>query len=148
MNQRKAKELAARALKVGVTKIYIDPSNVKKVDDAMTSEDVKGLISERVIRKKRINEQSKGRTRILKEKKAKGRKRGKGKRKGTKKARVQKKETWIKKVRAQRTLLKEMKTTNPEQVNSIGYSKLYKRIKGNYFKGKKYLKEFIEGGKQ
>ncbi|MDD3159698.1 MAG: 50S ribosomal protein L19e [Candidatus ainarchaeum sp.] len=148
MNQKKAKELSARILKIGVSKIYIDPAKTQKVDEAMTAEDIKGLISERIVRKRRENAQSKGRARILKAKKLKGRKSGKGKRKGTKKARTEKKATWMNRVRAQRKLLKELKVSNPTAVAKVGYSKLYKMVKGNYFKGKKYLQEFIEGGKQ
>jgi large subunit ribosomal protein L19e len=148
MELRKAKELAAGILKVGVTKIYIDPTQNAKVKEAMTKDDIRGLIAERVIKKRQNNYQSKSKSKVLKEKKQKGRKRGSGKRKGTKRTRNEKKSTWIKKVRAQRRTLKELKESNPEAVKEKGYSKIYKKIKGNYFKGKKYLVEYIEGVKK
>lgn len=147
MKLEKAKDLAAQILKVGITKIYIDPNQTNKVKEAMTKDDIRSLIAERVIKKRQINQQSKARSKILKEKKQKGRKKGKGKRKGTKKARTEKKKSWISRVRAQRRTLKELKKTNPEQVKEKGYSNIYKKIKGNYFKGKNYLKKFIEGVK-
>ena len=147
MDLRKAKELAARLMKVGVTKIYIDPTNIKKVDEAMTKDDIRGLIAERIVKKRQDNYQSKGKARILAEKKKKGRKRGTGKRKGTKKTRNEKKHTWIVKVRAQRRTLKEIKERNPNAVKEKGYSNIYRKIKGNYFKGKKYLQEYVEGKK-
>ncbi len=148
MNGKKAKELAAIILKCGVGKIYLDPTQMNKINEAMTKDDVRGLIADRIIKKRQDNYQSKGRTRELKIKRKKGRKRGFGKRKGTKKARVGKKETWIKKVRAQRAMLNELKKENPEAVKAVGYSNVYKKIKGGFFKGKKYLKEYVEGGKK
>ena len=48
-------------------------------------------------------------------------------------------------------MLKELKKSNPKEVERIGYSKLYKMVKGNYFRGKNYLKAFVlgkEGSKQ
>lgn len=148
MNLKKAKELAARILKVGVNRIYIDPANLKKVEEAMTKDDVRGLIAERIVKKRKTNYQSKGRTRLAKAQRQKGRRRGKGKRKGTKNTRVDKKSNWMHKVRAQRAMLQELKKTNPSAVEEKGYGTLYKRIKGNFFKGKNYLKEYVEGGKK
>ena len=148
MDLNKAREMAAKLMKVGVGKIYFDPTNLAKISEAMTKDDVRGLIADRIIKKRQDNSQSKGRTRKLKESKRKGRKRGKGKRKGTKKTRTEKKKTWINRVRAQRRTLKELRVENPEAVKEKGYSNTYRKIKGNYFKGKKYLREYIEGGKQ
>ncbi|MBT4870616.1 MAG: 50S ribosomal protein L19e [Candidatus Diapherotrites archaeon] len=148
MELNKAKEIAATLMKVGVGKIYLDPKNASKIKEAMTKDDIRGLIADRIIKKRQDNSQSKGRTRKLKVQKQKGRKRGKGKRKGTKKTRTEKKKTWINKVRAQRRTLKEIRAENPDAVAEKGYSNVYKKIKGNYFKGKKYLREYIEGGKQ
>jgi large subunit ribosomal protein L19e len=145
MENRKAKELAAKILKVGVSKIYITPEETAKVKEAMTKDDVRELIANRIIKKRQDNQQSKGRARTLKKQKQKGRKRGYGKRTGTKKTRTEKKKTWMKKVRAQRRTLKELKEKNPEAVKKIGYSNLYKKIKGGFFRGKKYLQEYIEG---
>ncbi|MDD4250730.1 MAG: 50S ribosomal protein L19e [Candidatus ainarchaeum sp.] len=148
MELKKAKELAAIILKVGVGKIHIDPKQEKKVSEAMTKDDIRGLIAERIIKKRQTNEQSKGRVRKAKEQRKKGRKRGQGKRKGTKKTRIEKKKTWMNKVRAQRRTLLELKKDNPKAVEEKGYSNLYKKIKGGFFKGKKYLKDYVEGGKQ
>ncbi|NMA44227.1 MAG: 50S ribosomal protein L19e [Candidatus Diapherotrites archaeon] len=148
MDLKKAKELAARILKVGVNRIYIDPTNLKKVEEAMTKDDIRGLIAERIIKKRKTNNQSKGRTRTATLQRQKGRRRGKGKRKGTKNTRVDKKSNWMHKVRAQRKMLQELKKTNPKAVEEKGYGNLYKKIKGNFFRGKNYLKEYVEGVKK
>jgi len=148
MELNKAKELAAQVLKVGKGKVYINPKEVTKIKDAMTKDDIRGLIADRIIKKRQDNSQSKGRTRVLKDKKKRGRKKGRGKRTGTKKTRTEKKKRWMNKVRAQRRTLRELKESNPEAVKEKNYSDVYKKIKGNFFKGKKYLTEYIEGGKR
>jgi large subunit ribosomal protein L19e len=131
------KKIASELLKVGVTRIWINPEEESKVKEAMTKEDVRELIKNGVIKKKKLKEQSRGRARILHEKKRKGRKRGRGKRKGTRKARVKRKEFWVKNVRAQRKKLKELKLKG--LVKGKDYGEIYRKIKGNYFKGKKYV---------
>jgi len=44
-------------------------------------------------------------------------------------------------------MLKTLQKEHPKEVAKIGYRTLYKRIKGGYFKGKKYLKTAVEGKK-
>ncbi len=54
----------------------------------------------------------------------------------------------MKNVRSQRKMLKKLKKENSKDVAKIGYRTLYKRVKGGYFKGKKYLKAAVEGKKR
>ena len=146
MDPRKARELAAGIMKCGENRIYISPDGLTKVAEAMTKDDMRQLIAERVVKKRAAVDQSRGRARILKAQRLKGRRRGQGKRTGTKKVRGEQRNTWINKVRSQRAMLKELRKTNPAAVEAKGYGKTYRRIKGNYFKGKNYVKEYIEGG--
>ena len=147
MRQDKVKEMAAVILKCGKNIIWFDPKEGDKIKSVMTKDDIRELIKEGVIKKSGKNSQSRARARKLHEKKKKGRKRGKGKRKGTKKARIGKKPTWMKNVRSQRKMLKQLQKETPKAVKKIGYRTLYKRVKGGYFKGKKYLKAAVEGKK-
>ncbi|MBN2127043.1 MAG: 50S ribosomal protein L19e [Candidatus Diapherotrites archaeon] len=146
MNLTQIKRIAAQILKVGETKIWINPEKTKEAKEAMTKEDVRGLIKEKIVLKRKENLQSRGAARILKEKKKKGRKKGKGKKTGTKKARAKKKESWMKNVRAQRKTLKKMKEEGIK--TEIPYREIYNRIKGGYFKGKKYISALEKGGKK
>jgi large subunit ribosomal protein L19e len=148
MNLSKAKELAAVLLKVGKGRIWINPEQNKKVEEAMTKDDIRALIAERIIKKRASTEQSRSRARVLAEKRTKGRRRGTGKRTGTKKTRLNKKSSWMGKVRVQRALLKQMRKENPEKFVEESYAKVYRKIKGNYFKGKKYLQAYIDGVKK
>jgi len=142
MNELKAKKLAARILKAGESKIWINPEMLAKVREAMTKEDLRALIKEGVVRKRHDQEQSRGRARVLIAKRRKGRKRGKGKRTGTKKARKEGKRTWIKNVRAQRRVLGELKQSGAKFKRPA--REIYLMIKGNYFRGKNYIKQMVE----
>lgn len=147
MDLNKVRRLAMNILNVGETKIWLDPSKEQQIKEAMTKDDVRGLIAERIIRKKQDSFQSKGRTRSLKEKKKKGRKKGQGKRTGTKKARVKKKAKHINAVRAQRRVLKDLKEKEPELFKTVKYSSMYKKIKSGFFKGKKYVESAVREAK-
>ena len=147
MDPRKARELAARVMKCGENRIFISPDGLAKVAEAMTKDDIRQLIAERVIKKRPYVDQSMGRARFLRAQRRKGRRRGRGKRTGTKKVRTERKSAWMNRVRAQRRTLKELRKTNPEAVKEKGYGDIYRKIKGNYFKGKNYVKEYVEGGK-
>ncbi len=142
MELGKIKRLSARLLKVGETRIWINPSETEKIGEALTKEDVRGLIADGLIKARKQAGTSRARAKKLQEKKKKGLKRGQGKRTGTKNARANKKRTWIKNVRAQRKTLKKMKKDEVKLKKS--YSKIYKMIKGGYFKGKKYLETMTE----
>ena len=144
MREEKIRKIAAEILKAGKNRVWIDSEQRESVKEAITREDVRGLIAEGIIKKIIVNVQSKGRTRKLKAKKAKGQRKGPGSRKGTKKSRTEKKKRWASKVRAQRKRLKELKKEEKKSVEEIGYHRLYKMVKGNYFKGKRYLERYVK----
>jgi len=139
------RRIAAKILNTGISKVWIDSSQAAKAREAITAEDVRELVKKGIVKKKRPSFQSKGRARVLKAQKRKGRKKGFGKRKGKAKARMRKKETWTKRVRALRRKWKELK--KQESLEGKEFSKAYRLIKGNYFKGRKQLEEFIKTGK-
>ncbi len=149
MKLTQIKRIASQLLKTGENKIWINPEKTSQVKEAMTKEDVRGLIKEKIILKKKTNAQSRGKARVLQEKKKKGRKKGRGKRTGTKKARTNKKKKWIRNVRAQRKTLKKIKKEGKE--TETPYRTIYNRIKGGYYKGKKYVEALVKktkGGKK
>jgi len=146
MQLNKIRRMGAEILKTGKSKVWFEPESGDKIREAMTKDDVRELIRQGLIRERKEQMHSKARARILKEKKRKGRKRGFGKRTGSKKARVKEKTSWIKRVRAQREKLKELKDKGV--VNPKAYRKLYKMIKGNYFKGKKYIELAVKEKKK
>ncbi len=137
MELGKVKQLAARTYGVGVSRVKImDPEQAK---DVITREDVRNLVKKGVIVITKKKGTSRGRARILEKKRKKGRRRGPGSRKGKRTARKPKKEQWMERVRALRKVLKEIRPEN--------YRKLYRMVKGGYFKSKKHLLNYIRGVK-
>ena len=145
MDLKKIRAIAQRLLGTGTSKVWFDPKQIEKIQEAMTTDDIRTLIKDGVVRKKKTLLHSRGSARILHAKKRRGRKRGHGKRTGTKKARLQRKTNWIKNVRAQRQYLCSLK--KEKKVSGEQYSKIYKLIKGGYFKGKKYIDAYVKGTK-
>ena len=146
MKLNKLKDFASKVMNKSKHKLIIDQDkyleNKDTVDKAITKADVKEIVKSGVIRKKPDTGHSRGNARILLEKKKLKRKRGPGKRKGTPKAR-NKTNVYNLKVRGLRKKLRELR--DQDKLNGKNYNTLYRRIKGNYFKGKKHLEEYVNG---
>ncbi|MEM2136406.1 MAG: 50S ribosomal protein L19e [Candidatus Methanomethylicia archaeon] len=127
---RSIRRMAAEILKVGENRVWIDPENIDRVMEAITREDVKELIKDRVIRKR----PEKGISR-----KRKSKRKGPGSRKGS---RIEDKVKWIMKVRAQRRFIKNLR--KKRIINKTAYRKLYRMIKGNAFDSISQIKSYIE----
>src|SRR5437870_12646814 len=109
------KRLAARILKVGNTKVWLDPSQKKDIDADITSADIKKLIQKGYIKKLP--------TKIKFVKTKQKRKRKAGSRKGSKFSIVTSKRKWIQTVRPLRSMLKEMR--KEKQIESKDYKTIY-----------------------
>lgn len=147
MKLPKAKEISAELMNCGKGRVWINPENTKEIKESITKEDIRGLITQQIIKKRQDNFQSTAKANELREKKKQGRKKGQGKRKGTKKTRVNARKQWQSKVRTLRKKLKELKISEAKKVVQAGYKKVYKMIKGNYFKGKNDLQRYIDAVK-
>ncbi|MBU5575289.1 MAG: 50S ribosomal protein L19e [Candidatus Aenigmatarchaeota archaeon] len=126
------RKIAAKILKCGISKVWIDPKNLDKVNAAITRKDIKRLIEEGIIKKRKEK---------IKASKSKSKRQGLGSRKGKKHARLPsgKKTQWLKIVRPQRKLLSELK---PELEKGV-YREIYKKIKGNMFRSKAHLLSYL-----
>lgn len=142
MNLTPQKRIAAKILGVGVKRVWIDPDIEEDLSLALTREDVRKLISDRVIRKKNVKGVSKGRTRLIKIQKRRGQRRGHGKRKGRTGARQPSKMNWINKVRSQRRYLRGLRDN--QLISPAQYRKLYVKVKGNSYRSVTHLRNAIE----
>ncbi len=140
MRESKIKEKVASMLGVGKKRVWIDPSRLEEVKEAMTRDDLRRLIERGVIRILPKGGQSTARAKVLKIKKRKGRRRGPGSRKGS---RVDEKREWIKRVRALRRALRILRgkgIITPSQ-----YRELYRKVKGGHIRSKSHLAEIVRG---
>ncbi|MEM5790956.1 MAG: 50S ribosomal protein L19e [Candidatus Aenigmatarchaeota archaeon] len=127
------KKLAARILKVGKSRIWLDPEKKKEIEEAITRADVKKLIQKGYI--KVLSEK-------IKREEGKRRKKGIGSRKGKKYSKFSKKERWVSTVRALRNFLKELKKKN--MITQETFKKTYRLVKGGMFRSKSHLKVYLE----
>jgi large subunit ribosomal protein L19e len=138
----KQKRIAAKVLRVGEGKVWIDPEATGDVADAITREDVRDLIEKGIIKVKQKKGVSRGRARVRANQKALGRRKGHGSRKGAKGARANKKKQWITKIRALRRRLKELR--EDDYVDKTIYRKLYNKANGGEFRTVGHLNEYIK----
>ncbi len=122
------KKLAAKILKVGESRVWLDPEHLKDIKNAITRADIRRLILKGWI--KALPEK-------VKMKKERRKKRNVGKRKGKKHSIVPKKRVWINRVRPQRRLIKELK--EQKKISSADYRKLYRLVKSGMFRSRAHL---------
>ena len=135
------RRLASEVLDVGIGKVYIDPERMEDVKQAITRQDIRSLIRDGAIKKKPEKGSSRGRIRKRIIQRRKGRQKGPGHRKGTWNARYPKKKRWMNRIRAQRKFLKLMKEKSV--LGGSDYRKLYRRVKGGFFRSVAHLKLHI-----
>ncbi|BAI62311.1 50S ribosomal protein L19e [Methanocella paludicola SANAE] len=135
------KRLAAALLKVGVTRVWMDPEKLEDIATAITREDIRGLIEAGTVKRRPKVGISRGRARARDIKRAKGHRKGHGSRRGAAGARAPKKEQWMRKIRAQRKVLREMR--EEKTIDAHNYRILYRKAKGGEFRNVAHLKSYI-----
>jgi len=136
------KRLAASILKVGLTRVWMDPEKLEDIATAITREDLRKLVEEGIIKRRAIIGISRGRARARDIKRAKGHRKGQGSRRGAAGARAPKKEQWMRKIRAQRKVLKAMRD-DEKTIDAHTYRILYRKAKGGEFRNVAHLKSYI-----
>jgi large subunit ribosomal protein L19e len=115
--------LAAQILKVGQNRVWIDPQRMDDVEAAITREEVRKLIHEKVITSLPVKGVSRARAKTIQEKKRRGRRKGAGSKTGAGHAKISKKEAWMSRIRSLRKRLRELKSTRIITVTT--YRKMY-----------------------
>lgn len=142
MDLKSQKTIAARILKCGKTRVWIDPVRIGDVSEAITGSDIRRLIDEGAIKKIQKQGVSSFRKRKIMRQKKKGRRKGVGSRKGSLGTRLNKKDVWMKRIRSLRKLLKQLRNEN--KIEKKTYRNLYMKTKSGFFRSKAHLMNYIE----
>lgn len=138
MSLKTVKRIAAEIAGVGKSRVKIlDPA---RASEALTREDVRGLMQQKAIVIVQAKGVGRGKARLRKKRERMGRGRGVASRHGTMFARMPRKERWARQVRALRRVLQAQK----KRLRKGSYQQVYAMIKGNAFKDKKHFMAFLQ----
>jgi large subunit ribosomal protein L19e len=141
LSLKSQRRLAAEILKVGESRVWIDPERIDYVEAAITREEIRKLIHEKVVRALPQKGVSRARARVLKEKRKRGLRRGPGGKSGSARAKISKKQAWINQIRPLRKRLRELKDSRA--ITETVYRKLYDMSESGVFESKADLERYI-----
>ena len=136
------KRLAAEILKIGTTRVWIDPEDMDIVSSAITREEIRKLIHEGSIAKLPKTGISRGRKRTRRKELLAGRHKGPGSKKGGIKPG---KKVWVIKIRSIRRRLRALR--DKRFITTSDYRHLSLMSKGGSFRSAAHLDEYIEAHK-
>ena len=123
-NLTSQRRLASQILKIGKNRVWINPEFMDDVETAITREEVRKLIHERVIISMPEKGVSRSRAKVIRAKKAKGRRSGPGSITGAGFAKVTQKQAWMIRIRSLRRKLRELKAART--ITEETYSQYYR----------------------
>ncbi len=123
-NLSSQRRLASQILKIGQNRVWINPERMSDVEGAITREEIKKLIHEKVIVSLPEKGVSRSRAKIIRGKKRLGRRSGPGSITGAGYAKVTQKDAWMIKIRSLRRKLRELKASRI--ITEETYSQYYR----------------------
>ena len=142
MSLKSQRRLAAEIMKVGENRVWIDPERIDYVEAAITREEIKKLIHEKVVRSIPEKGISRARARVFAEKRKKGLRRGPGGKSGPARSKITKKQAWMSRIRPVRRRLRELKDSRA--ITESVYRKMYDMSESGVFESKAELERYIK----
>jgi len=133
------KRLAAQLLKVGKTRVWVDPEDTDRVSSAITRDEIRKLIHQGSIKKLPEVGISRGRKRVRSQELLAGRHKGPGSTKGKV---HQSKRRWVVRIRSIRRRLRSLR--DKRFITTQVYRKLSLMAKGGTFRSAAHLDEYID----
>jgi|SRR5512143_910951 large subunit ribosomal protein L19e len=118
------RRLASQILKIGQNRVWINPEHMTDVEGAITREEVRKLIHEKIIVSLPVKGVSRSRAKSIRGKKKLGRRSGPGSVTGAGYAKVTQKEAWMIRIRALRRKLRELKASRV--ITEATYTQYYR----------------------
>jgi large subunit ribosomal protein L19e len=125
LNLKSQRRLAAEILKIGESRVWIDPERIDYVEAAITREEIR----------------SRARARVFAEKRKKGLRRGPGGKSGSARSKISKKQAWMNQIRPLRKRLRVLKDTR--SITESVYRKLYDMSESGVFESNADLERYI-----
>ena len=134
--------MASRILGIGQNRVWIDPARVEDVEGAITREEVRKLIHEKIIKTLPEKGVSRSRAKAVLEKKRKGRRKGPGSHVGSAHAGVSKKDAWVLKIRSLRKKLRALKASRV--ITEKTYTQYYRMAGSGRFSSVADLERYLK----
>ena len=141
MNLASKRRIVANILNVGLDRVWLDPSKIKSIKDAITRDDLRKLVSDGTILVKQREGVSRSRARKIILQRRKGRRSGSGARKGSATSRLGRKEKWVNGIRAQRILFSDL--LGNKVISRETYRHLRVKAKGGFFRSTRHIKLYL-----
>ena len=142
MSLKSQRRLAADILKVGEGRVWIDPERIDYVETAITREEIRKLIHEKVVKSLPEKGVSRARARVLAKKRKKGLRRGPGGKSGSARSKISKKQAWMNRIRPLRKRMCELKDSRA--ITESSYRKLYDMSESGVFESKADFERYIK----
>ena len=126
------KRLAAKILKCGENRVWVNPDYIDEIASSVQADDIREFIEEGLIRAKEIKGTYRVRARTRLEQRRKGRQKGQGKGMGTANARNPRKNRWMRTIRSQRKALKDLREVS--EITDSEYRRYYLKAKGGSYR--------------
>jgi large subunit ribosomal protein L19e len=136
------KRVVASILKCGVNRVWFDPDRLTDIENAISREDLRGLVTDGAIKARQKRGVSRGRARAKIAKRSYGHCKGPGRRKGAAGARNPSKRAWIQKIRAIRKALIALRDAGT--IDPHIYRVLYRKAAGGQFRSVAHMKAQME----